>query len=552
MKSLIKLTICFLTFLQVLGIQGQTFKAKLDELSNSLAKVETSKSTFDLSITSELPGVANFMQTETTKKGKVTELAYEFNFADIDVNTVRYETSKDLIKVQLIAKQNQKMIKSTVNGEKVSFTKEFYMLAADVDNARQIVDYIKELIPISNKITENRLSLKGYNDRLAWLTKNIFTVESGKSKVDQVLEKDESYPASVQFINTESTSKSILKTSYEFNLSNINERGVFFKNKGSDFVITIPTKRNLKAIKVVNNGAVKSYVSKFEIICKSVENARELQKVFQDIIPLAEKRFKASLPKKLTIKKGVELINKKIEKVVSDKETLSQKLEGDCILTISQISETSKKKENNTYELNLIDINKEDVEVAVKGKKVHLYINTIGKNKFIKHTRNDDQQKYASRIDLICNGIEDATVCKETLRILIEKCTKNKPKTPKTLVALTKELKKVTLGKLTHDQKLESLEEGGVKFTSIQASNKSSVENIQEFKLGDLNPKSIAMKVSGKKVTVEIATNYQEKIIKTYKDGEIKNYTNKILLYCDSIENGRKISDILRKITGKK
>ncbi|AUC15618.1 hypothetical protein BTO06_10875 [Tenacibaculum sp. SZ-18] len=551
MKTLINLTICFLTYFQVLGIQSQTFNTKLEELSNSLEKVITSKSTFDLSITSDLPGVANFTQTETTTKGKVTEITYEFNFADIDINTVRYETSKDLIKVQLIAKQNQKMIKSIINSDKVSYTKAFYILASNVDNARKIVDDIKNLIPVAKKITENRLSLNGYEDRLAWLTKNIFTVESGKSKVEQGLEVLDSYPASVRFINAKSTSKSVLKTSYEFNLSNMNERGVLFKNKGSDFVVIIPAKRNLKAIKVINNGVVKSYVSKFEIICKSVENARELQKVLQDIIPLAEKRFKAVLPGQLTTNTGIDLINNKIEKLVSSKETIIQKLEGDCIVKIFREIETSKKKDSHSYELNLIDINKEDVEISIKGKKVHLSINTIGKNKFIKHTKNDIQQKYVSKIDLICNGIEDATVCREAIRILVGNCTQRKLETPQTLTALSGELKKVSLGKLTQDQRLESSEDGGIKFTAIQSSTKESVENIQEFKLEDLNPKSIAMKVTGKKVIVEITTNYQEKIIKTYKDGEIKNYTNKVQLYCDSIENGRNISNILRKITGK-
>ena len=39
---------------------------------------------------------------------------------------------------------------------------------------------------------------------------------------------------------------------------------------------------------------------------------------------------------------------------------------------------------------------------------------------------------------------------------------------------------------------------------------------------------------------VQLAINYQEKIIKTDVDGQIKSYGNKFLMYCNTIENARK------------
>ena len=48
--------------------------------------------------------------------------------------------------------------------------------------------------------------------------------------------------------------------------------------------LKLETKRRLKTIKVIEDGDQKSYINKIEIQCSSVENARDLQKVLQDII----------------------------------------------------------------------------------------------------------------------------------------------------------------------------------------------------------------------------------------------------------------------------
>jgi len=209
MNFINKIVVLLLFISQIIFSQSTSFNSKLNQLSNALENVENGKSMFDLSISSPALGVATFTDIETTKKGKVKDATYEFNFADIDINTVRYITSKDIIKVQLIVKQNQRMIKFTKDKEEIS--------------------YVKELIPISNQITENRLSLKGYDDSLNWLIKNVFSVELEDEKIEQALIKENSYPASVALTNTNVKSKSVSKKTYKFNFTNINERGISLK-----------------------------------------------------------------------------------------------------------------------------------------------------------------------------------------------------------------------------------------------------------------------------------------------------------------------------------
>jgi hypothetical protein len=59
------------------------------------------------------------------------------------------------------------------------------------------------------------------------------------------------------------------------------------------------------------------------------------------------------------------------------------------------------------------------------------------------------------------------------------------------------------------------------------------------------------MQTSGKNVTVKASTYYLEKIIQYYEDGEIENYQNEIEIQANSIENARRLTTLLRKLTGK-
>ena len=47
---------------------------------------------------------------------------------------------------------------------------------------------------------------------------------------------------------------------------------------------------------------------------------------------------------------------------------------------------------------------------------------------------------------------------------------------------------------------------------------------------------------------VNFTTNYQEKIIKTYIDGEIKSYTNEVTIFCSDIENARNIKNVISSL----
>lgn len=541
--------------------QEAAFNTTLNNLSSKIQTVQNSKQTFTQEVISETPGVIKFNLIATDTKGKVKEKAYEFNLADIDINTIKPVTSKDVIQVQLIANKNQKIIKEVVDNQKISYLNRINIYASNIDNARELTELLKKNVPVSHEIVKNRLSLNNYDDRLAWLTKNIVNVDLIEKTYAQSLSLSQTEVGNVTIVSTLSKSKSSKTIHYQFNLSNINPNSIFFKSNGSDFVLKLETKRRLKTIKVIEDGAQKSYINKIEIQCSSVENARDLQKVLQDIIPLASKGFKESLPKINTVKEGFNLINKKVNVITTLKLTSQQSFIPNCVTTYTKIEETSKKKDDYLYDFNLIDVNKEDIEVAIKGISVYVIVKTTAKQKFIKLIKNDVLQNYTNSFVISCSSIEDALYTQYILKKIVSLCSKAYKSQPsltsknEALTKLTSNIKSVQLAKLTYEQKLEPIEKDGdnaLRFTNIEVSDKKSKNNVQEFNLSDINSKSVKIKISSKKVMVEFFTNYQEKIIKTYVDGEIKKYTNKVTIYCNTIENARETASLLKYLTIKK
>lgn len=553
MRLLSKITLVFylLGFIELTFAQSEEYKVVINEISNNLKEVKASKSNFLQKLTSEennsIVVQVEVLEQLGNKKNKSNN--YEFNFADIDPNKVKYEIAKDVIKVELFVNEGEKFIKNEIGGKKVVYQSKCYLYATDIDNARNLVKRIKKIIPISKKNTQERLSLNGYRDMLTWLQNNIRDITySEKNKLLQNFLIDSSYAGSVYYSVITENSSFARKNIYNFNLSSLDTSSIkLFNKKG--FRLSLKTLNNQKSIKNIQDGKVKEYTNKVEFLCENIENCRELKRIFKKIIPLSKDEFERSMPVITSISQGVDELNRIVKKYTISE----QKCEGGCIITFYRNTE-GKGKIGSVWNFDLTDVNSTDstgLDIKIREQLVCLTISTIKKNKLIKHLKNDVVQDYKNEIDLFFNSVEDAKTSKKILEKIIGLCKREVKSKQFSIQSLETEVGNVDFGGLAFEQSIEKLENNLLKFINKKKTNKKSEENVQEFKLKDINPKSVKMKVSGKKVMVEFATNYQEKIIKTYKNGEIKSYTNKVVILCNSIENGRKIAGILKGITGK-
>ena len=554
------LTIVSLFFLSIFTGFAQDFNAIADEISNNLQTVTSGKKEYQQELNVISPGVASFDITQVDSKGNTHKTTYEFNFADIDKNTVKPKTKKDLIVVNLYASKKQKLIKKTIDDERVSYVDNFQIYATNIENGRTLADLIKKAIPVSKSILEKRLSLSGYNDRLDWIVSHVGEVNLGDKQFTQSLSVNDKFPGSMNFEKITQSGKTEKDNNFLFNLSTLNPKQINFEIKGNVFGLKVNTKRNLKVIKKLENKNPKSYTNTFTIVCNNIEEARDLQKVLTDIIPLAKEKFEKSIPTTSNLNNGYETINSLVNVVDEGTGKYEQNFEGDCVVKFTINGETSKKTYTEEYDFNWMDLNKNQIKIVNKGKSLVLDVKTAGGKKFIKHLKDEKLNNYTNGFKIYVPGIEEALIVQKTMEKMIDICVENDKKAGNTpmnfsqaINLLNDNVKSFEEAEISYEQSIELQDNNKVlHYKKTIVGSKSSKDLIYEVNLEDLNPKSVNIKVTGKKVSVEVKTNHLEKIIQFYKDDKIQAYQNKFEIAAPDIETARKIKKAMIKISGKK
>jgi len=536
--------------------QSKSYENLLKSIQKNLPEISTSKETFSQKIYGNSSKTIVFKSIVTNAKGKNKETELNFNFSDIDVNSARPITKGDVIKIQLIVNGNQKLIKGNQDNKKIYYTSKFDILAKDINNARILSDLIKEVIPISNKISEKSLALKGYANHLNYLVDNIKNVSLIKKEYHQIFSI---IPGIIGSVKLEVTASSGSKSStdvYSFNIATLDANSIKFKISGDKFLVSLATRRGLKTIKLTKEGVQKNYVNNLKIVASSIENGKNLITVLKELIPLGEKEFKKNIPSINSVEEGVNFLSSLIKKVEYKKENISQKMLSACITRFEKEHHTLKKSSKSNYIFSFLDLIPQNIDFKISGMEIKVVLD-FG-NKYVKVEKDGVVKNYVSRGDIAVSSVEHAIIISEILKKVIEKCNQTKKKTIVSstiagLEMLVKQVKNITLSNMQYDQNITHSKNstGGylLKLKYIETSSKKSKENIYEINLSDINHRSIELKISGDKVFLMFSTKFMEKIIKTYQNGISKNYTNTLNILCDSVENAREIKEILIELT---
>lgn len=553
LKQKISVLICVLPALTF----GQNIKSLVETVSKSLEIVETSKLEYsqDLKLTSS--NYIDYRLTKVDTKGKSEETLYNFSFSDIDINTVRTITKKDVILIQLLIKGKQKLIKQTSNnGEKINYIDNLSLYAKNIENGRVLVEAIKSVIPVNETIEKSKLALTTYNDHINWLQKNIEDLEATKTQFIQKIETEKLNNGHLKLTTTINSKSKTTNYEYEFNLATLNPNSLIFKINSDEFCIEASNRRNIKAIKEFKDGVQQNYTGKIRFYSTSIENAKDIYKVLKQIIPLAEKAFLESKPNISSIQSAIKYLNGIINNISTNNKTYTQNIEGDCVNKITIKEADLKDVNTKVYQFNFSDINLDNIDYNSSKNQLYVEINARKKADFIRYTKDNELQNYTNSFNLYVNSIEEAMIVKEAIQNIVKNCEANQQKVnPNSIVnvleLLKKEITLIKIGDNNYDQSLEVVSTSPyvVKVTSVFSNLKSSNETIYEFGLADINSKNISIITSGKKVLVELSTKHLEKIIKTYQNGSVKSYTYKIAIQATDIENARKIANTLEYIT---
>ena len=529
------------------------FSFAVQNVNAELQTVENTKSKISQALIEMQPGVIRLEVTSTTiKDGKSSNVSYEFNMADIDENTIRTYTNKDVIEVQLLVGKKQKLIKNTQDSKKVSYDNEIVLFAKDIDNGRKLVDLFKALVPISTDIIEKRLSLKTYQDHINWLETNITVVNLVDKQYIQKINANTKYPGRMEMTTIEVANQKSNDSKYYFNLSNLNVHSIYSEIKGDLIIVNVETKRKLKTVKVFSSTEQKNYENGFSIYCESVEKSRDLQKVLKAAITLADDKIESTIPKISSVSQGISIIDNYIKNITINETTFNQSFSGDCVVSFIKKESTGAKVNDQLYLFNLKDLGINLTKYNTSGKNVIVELQTKGGDRFVKLTENQEVKNYVNKFEIEFSEVEDAVISEKVLQQMIELCEKTELKLVGSksdlLNRLKNNIKKVDINNLTYEQTFDKKDETSIQFVSTEISDKKSKAKTYEFNLKDINPKTVEINTSKTNVFVTVKTNYLEKIIKYYEDGVISNYQNTFNIYTSNIEEAREIAELFKKI----
>jgi hypothetical protein len=547
-KTMLLTAAALVLFSQVCLAQDADLKKINSDLKGKVTEVQTAKIKYQQQLSFPEPYVINYEFTETDDKGKSVKYMYQFNLADLDPYAVMEVTQKDRMVVKSTVRNSQKLIKVTKDGAVQPYTSSVEIVSKDVDNARAIKDMVRSGIPLAEKMVESKLKLPTYEAQVDWLVKNVKEVELGDKIYKQALTKGK-YAGTVLLQNIEVTKSSSTDHQYYFNLADINPNSLKFKISGNQFILNFQTVRAQKVVKYTKNQVAGNFTDDVDIIVNNVEEARNLKTVLTMVIPQAQEKIKEAMPKVATYQDALKALNTYIRTVKYGEQTIEQTMGGSCVANFQQVISASSKTEKHVYEFNLMDLNENMLDYSVSGQKMSVELKTKDKTKLLKYSKDDVLKAYDADLKIFTEDVEVARRLSFLLGKAIVGCRDNyKPqfsgKTTDKVNWFIKSVGEVNQDGKTVVQKFDFVNTADInklKYTSVESDTKKTIEEVYEFNLTDINPKSVNYSVKGTWLSVTMETNFKDKIIKYYKDGKIQAYTNTIEIKLNDTEKARNI-----------
>jgi hypothetical protein len=345
------------------------------------------------------------------------------------------------------------------------------------------------------------------------------------------------------------------KERFEFYVSDIDKNTIIRKTSGKKLFISLSINNNQKFIKFFREDKLDSYTNNFEILSSSADAAQELADLFKAAIPLVS----AERLGWNTNTDALDWLKSNIAKTNSGPSTLEQSFsygESKNYLASFTVKKTDQKgvSTEERYEFNILDINAKNLSLKVSGSQLSVSVETKGNDPYIKFTRNNEQQNFTKDFEIFFEDIDQARNVIAAFSTAIEK---SKPLIPdfsslqKSLDFITDNTQELTVDKKTVKQKIEFVPGDGTKsvFTYTGSDSKGNpIEERYEFYLSDIDEKSSAFKVSGKKISIISISKNKTKLIKYYKDNLLQDFQDQIDILTSDIETSREMVEAFKTV----
>lgn len=349
-----------------------------------------------------------------------------------------------------------------------------------------------------------------------------------------------------------------IEEKWAFNLADIDKNTVRWEDKKQVLLVLMRVNREQRLIKYYKNGEAQAYTNELILLAKGIDNARELEKNFEDAILPAQEIWekeidiKGRAPSELLI-----MLFKLVGEVHYGELTAKQTLESEGNAGLKDrlrfTVETFNAKGVSSKEVlswSLGDLNEQSIRLAVQNDRVFVEAKTRRNFRWIGAEKDGVPGNFENEIEILVTDPDQGKLVQILLQKLVpfgeEEIRKRLPQpttTAETFTLLAKTQKSFSREKVEYEQTLKADCLSMLSLKEI-SEKKNEVEEYA-FHFGDLNEKSIALEIQGKSIKIEVGTLEKNKFIGYSLNGEGKNYQNKIEFRFPDVEQARLFEHLL-------
>lgn len=409
-------------------------------------------------------------------------------------------------------------------------------------------------IIVFSVLSLNANSQDNLNQSLASIKAKIQDVQIDKNTFKQSMDILDGNKGKLSFVTglVDEKGKST-NEKYEFYVSDIDKNTIIRKTSGKKLFISLSINNNQKFIKHFKEDQPDGYTSSLEILLSGADEAQELANLFKTTIPLvnsSEKGWKTNTDALNWLKNNITNLN---SGPVAFEQSFSFGERKDYIASFTRKKTDQKNVSNEEkFEFSLPDLNSKKTEIKISGNQLSVRVETKAGDPYIKYSKNKDQQSYVNDFEIIAEDVDQARNIIAAFIVAIEK---SKPVMPdfssfqKSLDFITNNTMGLTLDKKTLDQKISFTPGNGTKsifiYTEPDPKGKP-VEERYEFYLNDLDPNSVAFKVSRERIAIVCNSKNKTKFIKYFKDNTLQNFQDGINILTSDIETSREMAEAFK------
>ena len=537
-------------------LNGQN--TSLNDLVTKVGTVQADKVSYQqtLKILDQKKGKIEVLVTKVEGEKKTSNYSFELYLSDIDKNTIVSKPSGKTINVELSVQNNLKFIKEFEEGTLKEYSSKMQLIATDADNARTIIENLKNVIP---QIKSSELQFTTLKDATEWLSKNTGEVKTGNDQYAQSITYDGVKPYLLTYTQTKTDNKGVVvANAYNLSLDDINKNTISISISGNVMKLKMGTKGNQSLIKVLKNNEPQSYDNDVEIIFDDLDKARNSITALnaaisntKPIVPVFKTKTEALEKIDFWISKSTIGTNQYTQSFVADAANV------DKLSIILNVTESKGKTEENKFELYTFDVDGNLVGVGTSGKDAQITLNMKGKSKYIKVFKNNAQQSYDDQIILHAPDIESARQAAEAIRFIVNKSDYKvlSFKSIADALPVVKEgVSSLTTGTTQISQTMEysAGEPCLMTFKTVKTDSKgAATEESFSYYPYVMDSKLSKVTVSGKTISLAMKVKEKAKYIKTLKNGETQNYTGEVEIQFSDILKARDVLSAMLSIIDK-